>query len=134
MRIGRPVIIKYGRYVGIGKRAIENTEKWFERHGQAAVFFGRMAPGIREIVSIPAGIQKMKLPVFIPFTFAGSLVWSVFLTLVDFYVGEAWNRFYGAYSFIFDVVAVVIVIGIVLGVALKYRKIKQKKDSKGNNP
>ena len=68
MRIGRPVIIKYGRYVGIGKREIEKTEAWFERHGQAAVFFGRMAPGIREIVSIPAGIQRMKLPVlfFLP--------------------------------------------------------------------
>jgi membrane protein DedA with SNARE-associated domain len=132
MRIGRPAVLRYGRYVGIGKKEIEKTEDWFERHGQAAVFFGRMAPGIREIVSIPAGIQKMRLSVFIPLTFAGSLVWCIFLTLVGFYAGEAWNRFHDKYSFIFDIMAVVIVIGIILGIVFRHYKIKHKKDSKGN--
>ena len=91
-----------------------------------------MAPGIREIVSIPAGIQKMRLSVFILFTFAGSLLWCVFLTLVGFYAGKAWNRFYDKYSITFDIMAVVIVIGIVLGIVLRHYKIKRNKDRKGN--
>ena len=132
MRIGRPAVLRYGRYVGIGKKEIEKTEDWFERHGQAAVFFGRMAPGIRELVSIPAGFQKMRLSVFIPFTFAGSLVWCIFLTLVGFYMGEAWNRFHDKYSFVFDIMAVVIVIGIILGIIFRHYKIKLKKDNKDN--
>ncbi len=131
-QIGRPVILRYGRYIGVGKEELEKTEEWFERHGQSAVFFGRMAPGIREIVSIPAGIQKMRLSVFILFTFAGSLVWCVFLTLVGFYAGKAWNRFYDKYSLTFDIMAVVIVIGIVLGIVLRHYKIKRNKDRKGN--
>lgn len=131
-QIGRPVILRYGRYIGIGKEGLEKTEEWFERHGQSAVFFGRMAPGIREIVSIPAGIQKMRLSVFILFTFAGSLLWCVFLTLVGFYAGKAWNRFYDKYSITFDIMAVVIVIGIVLGIVLRHYKIKRNKDRKGN--
>lgn len=131
-QIGRPIILRYGRYIGIGKEELEKTEEWFERHGQSAVFFGRMAPGIREIVSIPAGIQKMRLSLFILFTFAGSLVWCVFLTLVGFYAGKAWNRFYDKYSITFDIMAVVIVIGIVLGIVFRHYKTKRNKDRKGN--
>ncbi|MEJ7641774.1 MAG: DedA family protein [Candidatus Nitrosocosmicus sp.] len=132
-QIGRPVIPRYGKYIGIGKEELEKTEEWFERNGQSAVFFfGRMAPGIREIVSIPAGIQKMRLSVFILFTFAGSLVWCVFLTLVGFYAGKAWNRFCDKYSITFDIMAVAIVIGIVFGIVLRHYKIKQNRDRKGN--
>ncbi len=125
-KIGRSIVLKFGKYVGIGEKELEKTEAWFERHGQSAVFFGRMAPGLREIISIPAGIQKMNIFTFLGFTFAGSLVWSVSLTLVGFYIGEAWNRFYDKYSFVFDIVAGAIVIGVITVLVIRYYKNKRK--------
>src|SRR5688572_248422 len=67
-RIGRDRVLKLGNRVGVGEKELEKAEEWFEKHGQAAVFFGRMAPGIRELISIPAGFEKMKLSSFIIFT------------------------------------------------------------------
>lgn len=128
-KIGRRAVLKFGKYVGIGETDLEKTEKWFEKHGQAAVFFGRMAPGIRELISIPAGIQKMKISIFIIFTFAGSLIWSIALTLVGFYVGEAWNIFYEDYSFVFDIIAIIIIAGIILWIIFRRLKRGKKKDA-----
>jgi len=68
-KIGRVAILKLGNRIGIGEKELENSEIWFDKHGSVAVFFGRMAPGIRELISIPAGIEKMKLSTFITFTF-----------------------------------------------------------------
>lgn len=73
-RLSRLAILKFGKYAGVGEKELEKTEKRFEKHGRAAVFFGRMAPGIRDQVSMPAGIEKMKFSVFVVFTFSGSQV------------------------------------------------------------
>src|SRR3954451_14159392 len=123
-KIGIPIILKLGRYVGIREKEISKTKHWFDKHGSKAVFFGRLAPGIREIISIPAGIEKMNLTKFIIFTFAGSSIWSIFLTLVGFYLGEAWNRFYDKYSFIFDILAIIIIIGIIVAIIIRHYKSK----------
>jgi membrane protein DedA with SNARE-associated domain len=55
LKAGKAAIIRYGKYVRVGTKEIEKAEKWFEKHGELAVFLGRMAPGVREIISIPAG-------------------------------------------------------------------------------
>jgi len=123
-KIGMPIILKLGRYVGIREKEISKTKHWFDKHGSKAVFFGRLAPGIREIISIPAGIEKMNLTKFIIFTFAGSSIWSIFLTLVGFYLGEAWNKFYDKYSFIFDMLAIIIIIGIIVAIIIRHYKSK----------
>src|SRR3954451_3402907 len=123
-KIGIPIILKLGRYVGIKEKEISKTKHWFDKHGSKAVFFGRLAPGIRELISIPAGIEKMNLTKFIIFTFAGSSIWSIFLTLVGFYLGEAWNRFYDKYSFIFDILAIIIIIGIIVAIIIRHYKSK----------
>ena len=60
-KIGMPIILKLGRYVGIREKEISKTKHWFDKHGSKAVFFGRLAPGIREIISIPAGIGEDEL-------------------------------------------------------------------------
>ena len=127
-KIGRVAILKLGNHIGIGEKELEKAEKWFDKHGSVAVFFGRMAPGIRELVSIPAGIEKMKLSTFITFTFAGSFVWCTFLTTMGFVVGEVWSDLYEEYAFIFDLVAIIIIGGIIGGIS--YRLYKNKKKSK----
>lgn len=127
-KIGRVAILKLGNHIGIGEKELEKAEKWFDKHGSVAVFFGRMAPGIRELVSIPAGIEKMKLSTFITFTFAGSFVWCTFLTTMGFVVGEVWSELYEEYAFIFDLVAIIIIGGIIGGIS--YRLYKNKKKNK----
>jgi membrane protein DedA with SNARE-associated domain len=127
LKIGLPAITRIGkRYHLISESDIKKTETWFVRHGELAVFLGRMAPGIRELISIPAGIAEMNIVRFTFFTFIGSCVWSLFLTLIGFFIGDAWIRFYGEYSQIFDIAGITLILVIVAIVALRYYKGRQE--------
>jgi membrane protein DedA with SNARE-associated domain len=127
LKIGLPTITRIGkRYHLLSESDLKKTEAWFVRHGELAVFLGRMAPGIRELISIPAGIAEMNIARFTFFTFIGSCIWSIFLTLVGFFIGDAWIRFYGNYSQVFDIVGITLILVIIAIVAIKYYKGKQK--------
>jgi len=127
LKIGLPTITRIGkRYHLLSESDLKKTETWFVRHGELAVFLGRMAPGIRELISIPAGIAEMNIVRFTFFTFIGSCIWSIFLTLVGFFIGDAWIRFYGNYSQVFDIVGITLILVIIVIVAIKYYKGKQK--------
>ena len=127
LKIGLPTITRIGkRYHLLSESDLKKTETWFVRHGELAVFLGRMAPGIRELISIPAGIAEMNIVRFIFFTFIGSCIWSIFLTLVGFFIGDAWIRFYGNYSQVFDIVGIILILVIIAIVAIKYYKGRQK--------
>jgi membrane protein DedA with SNARE-associated domain len=91
---------------------IDRTVAWFTRHGGKAVFFGRMIPIFRSLVSIPAGVTRMPLWKFGMLTAAGSLVWNTIFVLAGFFLGEAWPLV-ERYS---DVVQYVVVGAVVLGV------------------
>lgn len=108
LKVGRRAILKLKRYTLFDESKLLRAEQWFEKHGSIAIFAGRLAPGVRELISVPAGLGKMNLVKFGIFTFLGSLVWSIALTLLGFYLGEAWSRFFEK-SQIFDIVALVIV-------------------------
>ena len=127
LKIGLPTITRIGkRYHLLSESDLKKTETWFVRHGELAVFLGRMAPGIRELISIPAGIAEMNIVRFTFFTFIGSCIWSLFLTLIGFFIGDAWIRFYGNYSQVFDIVGITLILVIIAIVAMKYYKGKQK--------
>ena len=127
LRIGLPTITRIGkRYHLISESDIRKTETWFVRHGELAIFLGRMAPGIRELISIPAGIAEMNIVRFTFFTFIGSCIWSLFLTLIGFFIGDAWIRFYGNYSQVFDIAGFTLILVIIAIIAIKYYKGRQK--------
>ncbi|MGI0021793.1 MAG: DedA family protein [Nitrososphaeraceae archaeon] len=88
-KLGRIALLRYLRYAKINEARLTQVDSWFEKHGAKAVLFARMVPGLRELISIPAGVLKMKVDKFLIFTFAGSCVWSVSLTLVGYYFGIA---------------------------------------------
>ncbi|AFU59358.1 MAG: DedA family protein [Nitrososphaera sp.] len=125
MKVGRAAIVRFGRRVRVSEREIEKAERWFARYGPIAVFTGRMVPGVREIISIPAGIGRMNFVKFVTYTFAGSLVWCVVLTLVGYYLGEAWSRFSEQISSTFTIVSVIVIAGIVAGIAVWYDRRKK---------
>jgi membrane protein DedA with SNARE-associated domain len=126
LKLGLPAITRIGkRYHLISESDIKKTETWFARHGELAVFLGRMAPGIRELISIPAGIAGMNILKFTFFTFIGSSVWSIILTLIGFFIGDAWIRFYGDYSQVFDIAGISLILAIGAILALRYYKKKR---------
>ncbi|PSL56859.1 membrane protein DedA with SNARE-associated domain [Saccharothrix carnea] len=70
---------------------VDRTEEWFARHGKATVFFGRMVPIFRSLISIPAGVERMPLPGFLLLTAAGSLIWNSALILAGYVLGENYH-------------------------------------------
>jgi membrane protein DedA with SNARE-associated domain len=89
---GRPLLDRYGRYVGIGPADLDRARDWFDRWGPWAVLFGRMVPLVRTFVSYPAGISGMSLPRFVVFSTIGSLPWNLGLVWAGSVVGEDYER------------------------------------------
>ena len=89
LKLGRVVLLRYLKYVKVNGKKLERVEIWFEKYGDKAVFFGRMVPLMREMISVPAGLLKMGIPKFVTYTFAGSCVWSTGTILSGYYFGEA---------------------------------------------
>ncbi|MGW3834609.1 DedA family protein [Streptomyces microflavus] len=67
------------------------TEEWFARHGTKAVLLGRMVPVFRSLISVPAGVERMPLPLFVGLTTAGSLVWNTLLVMAGYWLGDRWD-------------------------------------------
>lgn len=129
-KVGRAAILKFGRHVRIGESDLAKAERWFEKHGSVAVLTGRMAPGIREIISIPAGIGGMGIPKFVVFTFIGSLIWSVALTLVGYFLGEAWASFSDELSSALSTAGIVILAGAAVVVGFLFVRRRKKASAK----
>jgi membrane protein DedA with SNARE-associated domain len=89
---GRPLLLRYGRYVLISRHEVEQAERWFARYGDGAVLTSRVLPVIRTFISLPAGIARMNLWRFAILTFVGSLPWSLGLAWAGFLLGEHWER------------------------------------------
>ncbi|GGK88664.1 hypothetical protein Sme01_01830 [Sphaerisporangium melleum] len=92
---------------------IEKAEAWFARHGAKTVFFGRMIPIFRSLISVPAGVERMPLTTFVTFTSLGSLIWNSVFVLAGYQLGEKWSlveRYAGVMS---KFVIVVVVLALV---------------------
>ncbi|MEU6965556.1 DedA family protein [Streptomyces chrestomyceticus] len=96
---------------------VEKTERWFQRHGNKAVFFGRMVPIFRSLISVPAGIERMSIPAFLVLTTLGSLIWNAIFVLAGYALGENWEEVTGyvdAYSKVVLVAAVLAVLAFLV--------------------
>ena len=89
LKLGRAALLKYLKYVKVSENKLTKVEQWFQKYGDKAVLFGRMIPVFREMVSIPAGLLKMKLPKFLAYTILGSCGWSMTLIFIGYYFGIA---------------------------------------------
>lgn len=87
-KVGRPFFIKYGRYLMISRHTLEKAEKFFKKHGHISTFIGRLLPGVRQYISLPAGIARMDLAQFCLFTALGSGIWVTVLAVLGYMVGE----------------------------------------------
>jgi membrane protein DedA with SNARE-associated domain len=97
---------------------IERTEAWFARHGRKTVFFGRMIPIFRSLISIPAGVERMPILIFTLLTTLGSLIWNTAFVMAGYLLGEQWElveRYMGVVSkAVLGIVVLAVVIFIVV--------------------
>ena len=114
---GRELILRYGRALRVKEAELDRADKWFDRYGGAVVLIGRMVPGVRSLVSIPAGLSEMPLGRFILLTTLGSGIWNILLIWGGRLLGENWSRVAGLVGSASHVVfAILGIVAIVLGV------------------
>lgn len=101
---------------------VVRAEAWFARHGQKAVFFGRMIPIFRSLISIPAGVERMPLLRFTLLTAAGSGIWNTIFVLAGFFLGENW-ALVEAYAGVFQkVVIAAVAVGVTVFIVVRVRQ------------
>ncbi|AZK47223.1 DedA family protein [Paenibacillus lentus] len=86
------IIDKWGKYLRLKKEDVRKADAWFDKYGYWTVLFCRMIPLIRSLISIPAGMAKMKFGLFLLFTTIGTLIWNIILVSVGAAVGGSWEK------------------------------------------
>ena len=87
LRFGRPFFLRYGRYFLVSEKSIGKADRFFAEHGHISTFVGRLLPGIRQYISLPAGLARMNIPLFLFYTSLGSGIWVLVLALVGYWLG-----------------------------------------------
>lgn len=82
---------RYGRWLAVSGDDIRKADDWFDKHGTKAVFFARLVPGLRSLISIPAGISEMPMPKFLLYSALGTTLWVVILTALGSLLGENYD-------------------------------------------
>ncbi len=92
--LGRPIVDRFGIFFGLDEGKMASAERWFKRWGVWGIFIGHSLPGIRSVISFPAGLSKMDRKKFVMFTFSGALVWNTVLVTAGYLLGENWIQFW----------------------------------------
>lgn len=85
---GRAFIVRFGKYVFFSEQSMQKMEGYFSRHGEISTFLGRLIPGVRQYISLPAGLARMNLWKFSIYTTLGALIWITILAIFGYYVGQ----------------------------------------------
>jgi membrane protein DedA with SNARE-associated domain len=88
---GKPLLLRYGKYILVKPEDIQKTHDFFEKYGARTIFIARFLPVVRHIISIPAGIARMRLLPFFALTFAGATLWGGGLMVLGYQLGENWE-------------------------------------------
>jgi membrane protein DedA with SNARE-associated domain len=125
MRVGRPLITRWGKYVGLGADDLAWAESWFSKYGALGVFLGHSVPGVRSIISFPAGIGRMRLRDFAVSSTAGAAVWNTVLVVAGYYLLERWTLIAETTENV-DLYIVLAVIASIVGYVY-YRKLRRRR-------
>ncbi len=122
---------RHGRWIGISPQELHRSRNWFNRHGTALVFWGRLVPGIRTLISVPAGIEMMPLVPFLLWTTAGSLIWTLLLTVAGMALGKGYTNVEIWLEPVAQVIKVLLVLVVLaFGAWLGLRTWKKRQDSR----
>lgn len=89
---GRPLLLRYGKYIFINAHHIDLADRWFAEKGEITAFVSRLLPVVRTFISVPAGIARMNIARFVAYTFLGSFLWCAALATGGYYAGSRWEE------------------------------------------
>jgi membrane protein DedA with SNARE-associated domain len=116
---GRPFLARYGRYLLLDESDLAMTDRFFQRRGSLTILISRFIPVVRHLISIPAGISRMRLVPFCIFTVVGAGLWNAFLAWAGFELKKNWALIL-RYSHLIDIVVLVILAGLVVLYVLRH--------------
>lgn len=122
------IVERYGKILRIKKEDIHKADAWFDKYGYWTVFFCRMVPLIRSLISIPAGMSNMNFSIFLLLTTIGTLIWNVILISIGVALGENWESILGFMDVYSNVVYAGLVILALVAVYLYMRMRKGRKE------
>ncbi|WP_345961260.1 DedA family protein [Pseudanabaena sp. Chao 1811] len=116
---------RYGKWIGISSEDIGKSVRWFQKHGAKAVLLGRLVPGIRTLISIPAGISKMPIIPFFFYSTIGTIGWVSLLTYAGYFLGKN----YALVEKYIDLISKIVVVGLLVAIAsfIGYRLYKRSR-------
>jgi membrane protein DedA with SNARE-associated domain len=130
--LGRPIVYKFagsrlGHFLLLSKEKVEYAENYFIRNGKTSTFIGRLVPGVRHLISIPAGLAKMNLRDFMLFTFVGAGIWNIILAIIGYYLYEIREQIFPYLGHILLAMGAAFVIYLIIKGRLQKKKDKSKK-------
>lgn len=122
---GRPLLERHGRWLHLDTEKLDRAEAWFDRHGDWAVFLGRVTPVVRSFISIPAGVFRQPLGRYTAFTAVGSLIWCLLFAGFGWAAGKSWERFHEEFRYVDYAVAGAVVL-VLAWLALKLLRRRRR--------
>jgi membrane protein DedA with SNARE-associated domain len=123
---GRPIIKRYGKYLMLNEHHLEVTEKFFARYGDKTIFISRFIPVVRHLISLPAGLGRMKLFKFCLYTILGAFLWNIFLAYCGYHLADNWEVIRKYTEYVDIAVVVAMAGGIIYLIARAKRKREQR--------
>lgn len=117
--LGRPIVYKFagsklGKLFLLSEEKVQHAEDYFIKNGKTSTFIGRLVPGVRHLISIPAGLAKMNLRDFMLFTFIGAFIWNVILAIVGYYLYAVRDQIFPYIGHILLALGVIFVVYLII--------------------
>jgi membrane protein DedA with SNARE-associated domain len=119
------IVDRWGHFLRLTKKDVHKADEWFSKYGVWTVFFCRLIPLIRSLISIPAGMARMNFWIFLLFTTLGSLIWNTILVLVGASVGASWEKIVEYMDVYSNIIYGMLAIGLVVLIFLFIKKRKR---------
>jgi membrane protein DedA with SNARE-associated domain len=118
---GRPLLERHGRWLHLDHHRLARAEAWFDRHGRAAVFLGRLTPLVRSFISIPAGVLGSPFGRYTALTLAAAAIWCFAFAGAGWALGGNWDQVHSAFRYV-DYLAIVAVVAVVVLLVIRARR------------
>lgn len=120
---------KYGKWITVSSQDIDKSIRWFSRYGNKAVLFGRLVPGVRTLISLPAGLSEMPLVPFLIYSTLGTTAWVMLLTFLGYVLGDNYELVEQYLDPVSKIVLVVLLVAFVVWVVRKKQKAKNTRQN-----